>query len=161
MGRSATPVTVIPNGVDSNVFFPSPTGSRANQIVLFVGRLALNKGPQILINAIPDVLKHHPQARFLLTGDGPRKNQLEQQADQLGIRHAIEFLGMRDDVPELMRKASIFVRPSTLEGMPLTVLEAMASAADLVCSGITNFMILIIACISCCDVCFWSEGGAG
>ena len=49
---------------------------------------------------------------------------------------AVQFLGLRHDVPELMRQASIFVRPSTLEGMPLTVLEAMASGLPVIATPV-------------------------
>jgi len=122
-----TPLTVIPNGVDISVFFPGLNQSNIGQTVLFVARLVSNKDPETLIRAVPLVLTRHPQVQFVLVGDGPLRVRLQEQVNRLGIGHAVQFLGLRHDVPELMRQATLFVRPSTLEGMPLTILEAMAS----------------------------------
>lgn len=136
MAGYSTPVTVIPNGVDTNLFYPRPDRCNIGQTVLFVGRLVPNKGPETLIRAAPAVLAQHPQAQFVLVGDGPLRVRLQEQAHQLGIVHAMQFLGTRHDVPKLMREATLFVRPSSLEGMPLTVLEAMASALPVVATPV-------------------------
>jgi glycosyltransferase involved in cell wall biosynthesis len=136
IGGESAPVTVIPNGVDTNVFYPAPERNNNGQKVLFVARLVPNKGPEILIRAVALVLTQHPQAQFVLVGDGPLRTRLQEQVNQLGVGQAVQFLGLRHDVPELMRQASIFVRPSTLEGMPLTVLEAMASRLPVVATPV-------------------------
>jgi len=136
MGGHSTPITVIPNGVDTSIFYPRTDRSEVGPIVLFVARFVSNKGPEVLIRAVPLVLARHPQAQFILVGDGPLRIRLEEQAHRLGIGHAVQFLGIRHDVPELMRQAAIFVRPSTLEGMPLTVLEAMAAALPVVATPV-------------------------
>ena len=138
MGGYSTPVTVIPNGVNTSVFYPKPDRHDIGQTVLFVGRLVPNKGPDTLIRAAPAVLAQHPQAQFVLVGDGPLRVPLQEHAHQLGIGHAVQFLGIRHDVPELMREATLFVRPSSLEGMPLTVLEAMASALPVVATSVAG-----------------------
>ncbi|MDP2990672.1 MAG: glycosyltransferase family 4 protein, partial [Kiritimatiellota bacterium] len=132
----ATPVTVIPNGVDGALFYPAPAGYNLGKMVLFVGRLVSNKGPEVLLRAIPLVLMRHPQARFVLAGDGPLRHRLEAVASKLAIKDVVHFLGLRRDVPELMRQASVYVRPSYLEGMPLTVLEAMASGLPVVATPV-------------------------
>jgi len=134
-GRLAQ-LTVIPNGVDTSIFHLEQNDSNPKQVVLFVARLVPNKGPENLIRAAALVLNHHPQVQFLLVGDGPLRTRLQEQSNQLGIGHAVQFLGLRNDVPELMRQADIFVRPSTLEGMPLTVLEAMASALPVIATPV-------------------------
>jgi len=136
IGVEAASVTVIPNGVDIRLFHPG-TGQRNNgKEVLYVGRLVPNKGPEVLLRAVPAVLDKHPQAKFVLVGDGPLRSRLEIQARQMDIGHAVHFLGMRYDVPELMREAALLVRPSMLEGMPLTILEAMASALPVVATPV-------------------------
>ena len=71
-------------------------------------------------------------AGFVLAGAGPLRPALEDRARKMGVSGAVEFLGVRDDIPRLMRRSSVFVRPSSLEGMPLTVLEAMASGLPVV-----------------------------
>ena len=154
IGGYSTPVTAIPNGVNTDLFYPKPQRHDIGQTVLFVGRLVPNKGPVTLIQAAPAVLAKYPQVQFLLVGDGPLRFTLQKQAHQLGIGHAVKFLGIRHDVPELMRAATVFVRPSSLEGMPLTVLEAMASAlpvvatpvggtAELIRDGINGYLIQV------------------
>lgn len=132
MGNISKPVVVIPNGVDTSQFFPGTGNRNVPPTILFVGRLVPNKGPDVLLRAIPAVLAAHPHARFLFAGDGPMWSQLHKMASSMGIVDKIKFLGLCHDVPQLMREAAIFVRPSTLEGMPLTVLEAMASGLPVV-----------------------------
>ena len=61
---------------------------------------------------------------------------MESQVRRLGVGSDVPFLGTRYNVPELMRQADVFVRPSFLEGMPLTVLEAMASALPVVATPV-------------------------
>ena len=136
MGGHSAPLTVIPNGVDTSVFYPAPDRSRAEQTVLFIGRLVSNKGPETLIQAVPLVLAQHPQAQFVLVGEGPLRARLQEQVNRLSIGHAVQFLGIRHDVPVLMRQSALLVRPSTLEGMPLTILEAMASALPVVATPV-------------------------
>ena len=132
VGRSTKPITVVPNGVDTQLFNPGDAQRNGRPTVLFVGRLVGNKGPQTLMEAVPGVLRSHPECLFVLAGAGPLRPALEDRARKMGVSGSVEFLGVRDDVPRLMRRSSVFVRPSSLEGMPLTVLEAMASGLPVV-----------------------------
>ncbi|NQT72679.1 MAG: glycosyltransferase family 4 protein [Chloroflexi bacterium] len=136
ISHASTPVTVIPNGVDSHVFRPPRNGKPIGKTVLFVGRLISNKGPETLIKAIPWVLLRHPDTKFVFVGDGPLLDRLKTKVDQMDILHAVSFLGTRHDVPDQMRHATLFVRPSFTEGMPLTVLEAMASALPVIATPV-------------------------
>jgi glycosyltransferase involved in cell wall biosynthesis len=131
-GIDSKPLTVIPNGVDAQLFHPTPTPSNTGKVVLFVGRLVSNKGPEVLVRAAPTILSKHSNARFVMVGDGPMMKSLMTDSRHNGSSAAFQFLGTRHDVPELMRQATVFVRPSKLEGMPLTVLEAMASGLPVV-----------------------------
>jgi glycosyltransferase involved in cell wall biosynthesis len=136
IGGHPTPVTVIPNGVDASLFHPRLERNKLGETILFVGRLVPNKGPETLIQAAPIVLAQHPKAQFLMVGDGPLRPRLEGQARKLGLGKAVQFLGIRKDVPQLMREAILLVRSSSLEGMPLVVLEAMASAIPVVATPV-------------------------
>lgn len=136
IGGHSTPVSVIPNGVDASLFHPRPEQSNWGETILFVGRLVPNKGPETLIQAAPLVLAQHPKAQFVVVGDGPLRARLQGQAHKLGLRGAVQFLGIRKDVPQLIREAALLVRPSSLEGMPLVVLEAMASAIPVVATPV-------------------------
>jgi len=68
-----------------------------------------------------------PEDAGAIAGDGPNRNALEQRAATLGVSERIRFLGHRNDVPALLAAADLFVLPSLYEGLPLAVLEAMAS----------------------------------
>jgi glycosyltransferase involved in cell wall biosynthesis len=128
-------VAVIPNGVDATRFAPGddePDG----KTVLFVGRLVPNKGPDVLLRALPSLVAAVPDVKVLLAGDGPMRGKLTQLADALGVADVVEFLGHRSDIPELMKEALVFVRPSTLEGLPLTVLEAMSTGIPVVATPV-------------------------
>jgi glycosyltransferase involved in cell wall biosynthesis len=77
-----------------------------------------------------------PPAVFLFAGDGPERPRLEATARALGIADRVRFLGHRTDVPELLALCDLFVLPSLYEGLPLSVLEAMAAARPVVASAV-------------------------
>jgi len=136
-------LSVIPNGVDTNVFCPDKNSPDKAPIVLFVGRLLRNKGPETLVRAIPLVLAKNPQAQFWIVGDGPLKDDLQRLIGKLDVVGAVKFLGVRKNVADIMRKATVFSRPSSLEGMSLTILEAMASGLPVIATPVTGTVELI------------------
>ncbi len=96
-------------------------------IVLTVGRFTEQKGHCYLIEAIPAVLEHAPNAHFVWVGVGPLEQELRDRARELNLEADLSFLGHRDDVPAIMAASDLFVLPSIFEGLPLVVLEAMAA----------------------------------
>lgn len=137
LGVTSRKCTVVPNGVDIERFRPATT-AEGSPLIIFVGRLILNKGPHVLVSALDLLHKNHTTFRAMVVGDGPMRSVLEQQVRLAGMSAQVEFLGSREDVPELMRQASIFVRPSFTEGMSLAVLEAMASGLACVVSDVSG-----------------------
>ena len=105
-------------------------------IVLTAARFTAQKDHATLVAAIPAVLARHPRARFWLAGEGPLQAEVRQAAAHLGIEPAIDLLGHRADVPELLAAADLFVLPSRFEGLPLAVLEAMAAGLAVVATRI-------------------------
>jgi glycosyltransferase involved in cell wall biosynthesis len=95
-------------------------------VVTFVGRLDTQKGCDVLLNAIAQLPLDLPPVEFWLVGGGPREEELQQQAHQLGLKH-VRFLGTRMDIPEILAASDIFVLPSRFEGMPVSLLEAMSA----------------------------------
>ncbi|MBI5758256.1 MAG: glycosyltransferase, partial [Planctomycetales bacterium] len=145
-----TKLTVIPNVVDYERFAqgePADLTSlgipRESRVIVTVGRLDEQKGHRFLIEALPAVLREHHDARLLVVGDGPLREELQALARQLGIAEAVCFAGHRDDVPALLRASKCFVLPSLWEGMPNVVLEAMAAGVPVVTTSVEGVLELI------------------
>jgi glycosyltransferase involved in cell wall biosynthesis len=128
-----TPAIVAANGVDHERFRadPPPTGM---PIVVFVGRLVANKGPALLLDAARLLWRRGMRFQVVFVGDGPLRGILGRDSAQR--REPAVFVGHSEDVPGWIRTASVVVRPSLTEGMPLAVLEAMASRRCIVVSDI-------------------------
>jgi glycogen(starch) synthase len=130
-------VTVIPNGVDPSELQPSgdlqalrSEFARPNEkLVLLVGRLVYEKGFQLALDALPDVIDRVGNVRFLVAGSGTHEAELKAQAERLGLMKHGTFLGwIGDDVlHSLYRIADLCVVPSIYEPFGLVALEAMAS----------------------------------
>jgi len=104
-------------------------------VVGCVARLNAVKGHSYLIQAAAEVLKIDPKVKFLLVGDGPLRDELQELSAHLGIRNNIIFTGSHRDIPEMISAMDIFVLPSALrEGCPLSILEAMAMSRPVVAS---------------------------
>lgn len=130
---------VIPNGVDLVRFHPASTPPPMPFHVVFVGRMMPNKGPQYLLEAMAQV----PNARCMFAGDGPMLGALKRRTAQLGLDQRVTFLGACDFIPELLQSAHILVRPSSTEGMPLVVLEAMATGIPVLATDVGGTRELI------------------
>jgi glycosyltransferase involved in cell wall biosynthesis len=94
-------------------------------LLLSVGRLRYQKGQDVLLKALPQVLAKFPNTKLLIAGEGVLRQELEAEADRLNISDRVKFLGVRDDIPILMVLADLFLFPSRFEGMPNALLEAM------------------------------------
>jgi len=105
-------------------------------IISVVGHLSDVKGHTYLLKASPSLIRKNPRIQLVFAGDGPEKASLEKEAKSLGIREHVHFLGVRSDVPDILRSSDIFVLPSIYEGLPNVVLEAMASGLPVVASGV-------------------------
>lgn len=101
-------------------------------VVLTVARLHKQKGHAFLLEAS----KLIPGAIFVFAGDGPERNYLENYSKELNVQERVVFLGYRNDIPSLISECDIFVLPSLFEGLPLTILEAMAAGKPVVASDI-------------------------
>jgi glycosyltransferase involved in cell wall biosynthesis len=106
-------------------------------LLLAAARHEAQKGLDTLIEAFAGVLHEEPRARLALAGrDGAQSVRLRAQAERLELGRSVRFLGTRDDVPELLCAADVFVLPSRWEGLPGAVLEAMALETPVVASDL-------------------------
>ena len=130
------PVVVIPNGVDTAVFTPGSRGGEPGTVrLLSVCRIVKRKGLQDVIRAMPSLEKAAGRpVRLTIVGDGPYRENLEQLARETGVADRVVMAGIcrREEVPAFYRDADIFCFPSYREGMPNTVLEAMACGLPVV-----------------------------
>jgi len=140
-------VTVIANGIDLSRFAAPPApvleelrrtlGLQSDdRVLLCVGRLAPEKNHVLLLNAFASVLQQFPFAKLLLAGDGPLRQQLEQQASQMGISERVCFAVQLNPVSPIFHLAEVFVLASWLEGLPMVVLEAMAAGCPMVLTSV-------------------------
>ena len=133
---------VIYNGIDVAPFYNSVSDFRQRMnwcgrpVVGAIARLAPQKGLQYLLRAAPEVLRETPNALFVFVGDGPERQALEAQAKCLGIEGSVCFLGVRQDIPELLSSMDVLAMPSLDEGLPMALLEAMASGRAVVASTV-------------------------
>ncbi|MEM3551682.1 MAG: glycosyltransferase family 4 protein, partial [Candidatus Bathyarchaeia archaeon] len=84
------------------------------------------------------------KVRFKIVGDGPYRQQLEELVARYGLSPYFEFLGFVPKVSEILRNGGIFVRPSLTEGMPLTILEAMASGLPIIATHVSGTSEIIM-----------------
>jgi glycosyltransferase involved in cell wall biosynthesis len=94
-------------------------------LILFAGRLAEQKRVDDLLKALDLLQTVQPDARTIITGDGPLRDRLEEMSRGYHLDDRVKFLGHRDDVPRLMTAADLVVLPSSYEGLPNVILEAM------------------------------------
>ncbi len=132
-------VAVIPNGIDPEDLpaadqseldrLRSEFAAPDERLVLLIGRLVYEKGFQIALEAMPELISRVPGTRFLVAGSGTHEEELKRQADELGLMEHGTFLGwIGDDVlHQLYRIADVCVVPSIYEPFGLVALEAMAT----------------------------------
>jgi glycosyltransferase involved in cell wall biosynthesis len=135
-------LAMIPNGVDPAKFeVPATERTRVRTelgitddvpLVGAVGRFVEPKAFHVLIEAIAKLAATRPDVRLVLVGDGPLRAELERCAADLGVSDRVIFAGMRMDVPSVLAALDVFAMSSISEGLPVVLLEAMASAKPIV-----------------------------
>ena len=145
-------VHVIPMGTDLKNRFVPPETRQNSRSLLFVGRLVEKKGLRYLIDALPLILKKHPQASLRIAGDGPEKGTLQSQSKSLGISDHIRFLGAvkNESLPDLYKTADVVVFPSVIagggdqKGFGLVLVEALGCECATVVTDIPAMQDIIV-----------------
>lgn len=134
-GVPAQKVVAIPTGIDLAVFDPSAVaGGLREELAIapgapLIGTVAIlrhKKGHAVLLDAAPRVLAEFPDAVFAFAGDGPQRENLERRVDELGMRNSVRFLGLRRDIPAVLKSLDLFVLPTFEEALGTSYVEAMA-----------------------------------
>lgn len=149
----AAPTTVVPGGVDTEVFAPDAGRDErfagTGPTFLTVRRLSPRMGHGLLLDAFARVRERCPDARLYVAGDGPLAGRLRDRASELGVDDATTFLGYvsDEDLPAAYASADTFVLPTTkLEGFGLATLEALASGTPVVGTSVGGTVELLGAC---------------
>ncbi len=129
-------VRVIANGIDIDRFVqPRSTDhvkaalgiARQDVVVTIVGRLSPEKGHHTFLQAAEKVCATRKHVKFLIVGDGPIADELRAESARLSLEARVIFTGFRKDMPEVYALSDVLVNASSIEGLPMTILEAMAS----------------------------------
>ena len=135
-------IRVISNGVDVDCFRQSGStqalradlglGDR-DVVVTIVGRLSPEKGHRTFLEAARRLCSNNrDNVKFLIVGDGPMKDELRAEVTRLNLADRVIFTGFRNDMPEIYALSDVMVNASSIEGLPMTLLEAMASGVPVV-----------------------------
>jgi glycosyltransferase involved in cell wall biosynthesis len=138
-------LVTIPNGVDGG--FVSTGIDRPSvrlglgvpddaEVLLFAARLEEQKGGTFLLQALAHLAPTRPRLHLVLAGEGSLADELASEAVALGISDRVHFLGVRLDVPQLLRAVELFVLPSVWEGLPMVILEALAAGCPVVATDV-------------------------
>jgi glycosyltransferase involved in cell wall biosynthesis len=123
----------IPNSVDTERFTVcAKTGPPGGACISFIGRLDRQKGIDILLDALHLLFHKAVSFKACIVGDGPIKQELVEQAERLSLSDVITFAGIQQDTAPFYRQTDILVLPSRQEGLPLVLLEGMASGLGII-----------------------------
>lgn len=141
-------IEVLPNvtgGLDIEVA-PARPDDPPEGYLLYVGRLRIRKGVEVLLEAFAALRQDQPKARLVVAGSGEQREALEHRASVLGLDDAVQFLGRCDasHVRRLLLGARALVVPSIYEGMPLVILEAMASEVPVIASSVSGIPEVVV-----------------
>jgi glycosyltransferase involved in cell wall biosynthesis len=139
---------VIPNGIELGRFHPEPAARERvrgelglppeARVIGSVGRIAVEKNQELMVRAIAPLLgpRLGPATHLVIAGDGPLLPSLRALVQSLGSAAFVHLLGARRDVPDVLNALDVFVMSSNIEGLPLVVLEAMATGLPVVSTRI-------------------------
>ena len=147
LGIDGEKIAVIHNGIDTDVFARSQDRTASGRL-LWIGRFVPGKGVEYLIDAFAILAKKHPETELLLIGKGPLKESIERKIADMGLAQKVsirEFVPNRE-LPEVYKSSDVFVLPSLEEGIPRTILEAMASEVPVVCTNLPQLTDIVDGC---------------
>jgi len=134
-GISPSKIDAVHTCVDINKFDPekAKNGFRkelgvgaTTPIVGTVSILRRKKGHHILLDAIPEILKEVPEAVFVFAGNGPQEGNITRRIKELGLSGKVFMLGLRHDIPDILKSIDLFVLPTLQEALGTSFIEAMA-----------------------------------
>ncbi|HXW13692.1 MAG TPA: glycosyltransferase family 4 protein [Terriglobia bacterium] len=135
-------IRVIANGIDIRAFAsasaatPDPTRAPGEHILGIIGRLDLQKGFEYLLRAVANLRSSFPGLSLLIVGEGPDRGKIEELVSHHGLTGHVMMTGRQTDMPKIYNSFDIFVLPSLNEGLPMTLLEAMAAGKAIIATRV-------------------------
>ena len=146
-------ITLVPNAIDLRRFSPGLVTRQEVRakfglpshapVVAGVGRLNPQKNFSLFLDVAKALAAKFPEVRFLLAGEGPEESMLREKARQLGLADRVHFAGYVADSREVYVAADLLLMPSRFEGLPMTLLEAMAMGLPVVASKLDGIAEVI------------------
>ncbi|MCZ6538907.1 MAG: glycosyltransferase [Chloroflexi bacterium] len=145
LGVSPDKIEVVRSGVDLDAYDGSPRRTEIRSelqltddqhLVLYVGRLRSVKGVEYGIRAFALASAQHPNMHLAIAGEGEQLGDLQDLAKELGINEKTTFLGVRNDLPDLLSAADSVLMPSLTEGFPRIAIEAMAAGKPVIATRV-------------------------
>jgi glycosyltransferase involved in cell wall biosynthesis len=151
----------IPTWVDSTVFVPSPSDAIRERtrdtvrrqigmpsdapLLVFVGRLDQQKDPLLLIESLKLGIATVPNLHLAIVGDGALRSRVEKAVHDGRLTGQVHFLGVRppQEIAEILRAADLYVLSSAYEGMPIALLEALATGIPVVCTDVGEVRLVV------------------
>jgi glycosyltransferase involved in cell wall biosynthesis len=151
-GFPADKVVSIPTGVGKEFFNAEKNreaklkyGLNVDSIVITnVGILRSVKGQEVTLNSVGKVVEVIPRAKFLIAGDGPARKRLEKMAEDLAIARHVVFTGFVEKIPEIYSFTDVAILSSWSEGLPQSILQAMASGVPVVATKVGGVPEVVI-----------------
>ena len=148
-GVSPGKIHLIKNGIDLEPFEAAAASLRdrsepSGLLVGWIGRLSPEKGPDLFVRMAHAVHKHFPTTRFLLVGDGPDRSQLESLIGELQASSYVHLVGRRTDMAAVYASFDVLVSSSRREGLPMAILEGMASSLPWVATSVGDVPAVVI-----------------
>jgi glycosyltransferase involved in cell wall biosynthesis len=139
-GVPSEKIKTIANGIDVAAFeraHPLPLlKAEGSTVVGVVARLDLQKGFEYLLRAARELCKTFPDLKIVIAGEGPDRNRIEEMIQQYGLQSSVVLAGQQSNMPAVYAAMDIFVLPSLNEGLPMTVLEAMAASKPVIATRV-------------------------
>lgn len=145
LGVPESKIEVVLPGLDLDAFGRTDQRSQvrtelgvedSEHLVLYVGRLRAVKGVEYGIRAFAKAFAQYPRLKLALAGEGDQRSYLESLCEELGIRDRVEFLGPRNDLPNVLSACDSVIMPSLTEGFPRVAIEAMASSKPVIATRV-------------------------
>jgi glycosyltransferase involved in cell wall biosynthesis len=155
-GVSRDKIVYIPNGVDTGIFLESSDlrdkyrkqlgFDSEDFVILFLAQFRRAKGLNVLMAAIPEIVSRVPNAKFLLVGSGPMVPDVQAFIERLNLHNSVKLCSryvLDEELPGLYNASDVYLLPSHVEGMPLSLMEAMACGKPVVATNVGDTRFLV------------------